>query len=188
MTWIPVWTFLYVEKLRTAPACIRPDDSAARLDDPQCSIKPQDFFPKHRYGKIAATIRMMWIPVRTRSSIRQVSQFKSRRPDASQHGPNARASDMENCVHQISCPNDHPPGPDPRSLYMEITYSERATVWTTGHHRPDAALKPERSSVKFLEFRSHSCPSGRPMTTVRTTPSFIKPDAYLNCQPINRGP
>jgi hypothetical protein len=35
--------------------------------------KLQHFFPKHSYGKIAATIRMMWIPVRTRSSIRQVS-------------------------------------------------------------------------------------------------------------------
>jgi hypothetical protein len=48
-TWIPVRTFLYVEKLRTAPACICPDDSAARPDDPQCSIKSQDFFLKHRY-------------------------------------------------------------------------------------------------------------------------------------------
>jgi len=94
-TWIPVRTFLYVEKLRTASACIRSDDSAARPDDSQCSIKPQDFFPKHRFGKITATVRTMWIPVRMRSSIRQVSQFKSRRPDASHHGPDARASNME---------------------------------------------------------------------------------------------
>jgi len=35
--------------------------------------KLQDFFPKHSYGKIAATARTTWIPVRTRSSIRQVS-------------------------------------------------------------------------------------------------------------------
>jgi hypothetical protein len=35
-TWIPVQTFLCVEKLRTAPACIRPDVSAARPDDSQC--------------------------------------------------------------------------------------------------------------------------------------------------------
>jgi hypothetical protein len=81
MTWIPVRTFLYVEKLRTAPACIRPDDT-------QCSTKLQDFFPKHKYGKIAAIVRM-------RSSIRQVSHSKSRRPDASQHGLDAQASDME---------------------------------------------------------------------------------------------
>jgi hypothetical protein len=68
---------------------------AARPDDPQCSIKPQDFFPKHRYGKITPTVQTTWIPVQTRSSIRQVSQFKSRRPDANQHGPDASASDIE---------------------------------------------------------------------------------------------
>jgi hypothetical protein len=94
----------------------------------------------------------------------------------------------ENCVYQIDRPDSHPPGPDERSLYMEITCSGRTTVRTTVHHRPDAALKQERSSTKFSEFRSHSCPSEWPMTTVRTAPIFIKPDAHLNCQPINRGP
>jgi hypothetical protein len=61
------------------------------------SVRPklQDFFPKHRYGKIAATVRTTWIPGWTRSSIRQVSQFKSKRPNASQHGPKERASEME---------------------------------------------------------------------------------------------
>jgi hypothetical protein len=49
----------------------------------------QDFFPKHRYRKFVVT------PVRTRSSIRQVSHSKSRRPDASLHGLDARASNME---------------------------------------------------------------------------------------------
>jgi hypothetical protein len=93
-----------------------------------------------------------------------------------------------NCVHQISRLDDHPSGQDPRSFYMEINCSERETVRTIGQHRPDTALKQERFSAKFLEFRSHNCPSGRPMTTVRTAPSFIKPDAQLNCQPINRGP
>jgi hypothetical protein len=92
----------------------------------------------------------------------------------------------ENCVHQISHLDDHPPGPDAQSLYMKIICSECATNRTTGHHRPDAALKQERSSTKFLEFRSYSCPSGRPMTTVRTGPSFIKLDVHLNYQA--RGP
>jgi hypothetical protein len=54
-----------------------------------------DFFPKQRYGKIAATVRTMWISVRTRSSIRQVMHSKSRRPDVNPHGPDARASYME---------------------------------------------------------------------------------------------
>jgi hypothetical protein len=87
----------------------------------------------------------------------------------------------ENCVHQINHPEDHPPGLDVQSLYMEITCSGRAIVRTIGYHRPDAAFKHERSSAKFLKFMSHNCPSGRPMTTVRTVPSFIKPDAHLNC-------
>jgi hypothetical protein len=68
--------------------------------------KLRDFFPKHSYGKIAATIWTMWIPVRTRSSIRQVSQFKSRRPDDGPHGLDVRASNME-----IAC--------------------IRSTIWTT---------------------------------------------------------
>jgi hypothetical protein len=61
------------------------------------SVRPklQDFFPKHRYGKIAATVRTTWIPVWVRSSIRQVPQFKSRHLDARQHGPDAQASDVE---------------------------------------------------------------------------------------------
>jgi len=57
-----------------------------------------DFFLKHRYGKTAATVRKMWILVRTHSSIRQVVHSKSRRPDSSPHGLNARATAME-----ISC-------------------------------------------------------------------------------------
>jgi hypothetical protein len=153
------------------------------------SVRPklQDFFPKHRYRKIVATVRTTWIPVRTLSSIRQVSQFKSRRPNASHHGLDARIK-YENCVHQINRLDEHPPGLDPRNLYMEITYSELVTVRTTGQHRPDAALKQERFSAKFLEFQSYGCSYRRPMTTVRTTSSFIKPDAHLSCQSINRGP
>jgi hypothetical protein len=94
----------------------------------------------------------------------------------------------ENCVHQISRLADRFPGPDARSLYMKITCSGRATVRTTVPDRSDAALKQERFSAKILKFWSHSCPSGWPMTTVRTAPSFVKPDAHLSLQPINRVP
>jgi hypothetical protein len=44
-----------------------------------------------------------------------------------------------NCLHLINRPDDHPLGPDARSLGMEIIYSGSATVWTTGHHRLEAA-------------------------------------------------
>jgi len=57
--------------------------------------QPWDFFPKHRYGKTAATIQTMWIPVRMSSFIRQVVHSKSKRPDVSLQGPDARASYME---------------------------------------------------------------------------------------------
>jgi len=64
----------------SVPACIRPDVSAARLDPSQYSIKLQ-ILSKFKYGKIAATIRMTWIPVWACSFIRQESQFKFNRPD-----------------------------------------------------------------------------------------------------------
>jgi hypothetical protein len=89
-----------------------------------------------------------------------------------------------NCVHQINRPDDHPPGPEARSLYMEIACSRSATVRTTGNHRLDAAQKQERILAKFSRSRSHSCPSERPMTTVRTEPMFYRarrsfePSAY----------
>jgi hypothetical protein len=51
-------------------ACIRPDDSAARLDALQYSIKLL-ILSKIIYGKIAATVRPTWISVRTRFSLRQ---------------------------------------------------------------------------------------------------------------------
>jgi hypothetical protein len=116
------------------------------------------------------------------------SQFKLNRPDASQPWSGWAYDRYGNCVQQITHLDGHPPGPDARSLYKEITCSGPATVRTIVPHRPDAALKHERYSAKFSEFRSYSCPSGRPMTTVRMAPCFIKPDAHLSPQPINRGP
>jgi hypothetical protein len=55
----------------------------------------RDFFPKHRYGKFAATVRTMWNPIRTSSFIRQVSHSKFRRPDVSPLGPDGRAPNMK---------------------------------------------------------------------------------------------
>jgi hypothetical protein len=52
ITSIPVRTFICVEKLQTTVACIRPDDSAARPDDSQCSIKLQDFFQNTDMGRL----------------------------------------------------------------------------------------------------------------------------------------
>jgi hypothetical protein len=76
-------------KLHLSGRCVIPSGQLLMFD------QASGFLSKHRYGKIDATVRMTWIPVRTGSSIRQVSQFKSNRPDTSQHGLNACASDME---------------------------------------------------------------------------------------------
>jgi hypothetical protein len=48
--------------------------------------------------------------------------------------------------------------------------------------------KSGKNFNEILESQSHSCPSGRPLSTVQTAPKFIKPGAHLNLQPINRGP
>jgi len=129
--------------------------------------KLQDFFPKHKYGKIAATVQTTWIPIQTPSSIRQVSHSKSRRPDTSQHGSDLRASSMEiECIK--STVRTTIPSVQTREAFIS------ATVQTTGHHHPDAAKKQERISAKFSGNRSHNCPSGRPVTTVWTGPSFYQ--------------
>jgi hypothetical protein len=54
-----------------------------------------DFFPKHRYGRTAATVRTTWIPVRMRSFIRQIEHSNFRRLDDSLHGSDARVSYMK---------------------------------------------------------------------------------------------
>jgi hypothetical protein len=142
-----------------------------------------DFLPKHRYGKIFATVQTMWISVWKRSFIRQVSYSKSRRPDASLHGPNALASDME-----IACIRSTV------QMTIPLVLTREALIWklralevrpfrrrgTTVRTR----LKLGKNFSKILESRSHSCPSGRPMTTVRMAPRFyhardsFEPAAY----------
>jgi hypothetical protein len=71
------------------------------------------FYPKQRYWKITATVWTMWIPIRTRSSIRQVSHSKSRRSDA-KATPFGRGSNQERISAKFlesrsySCPSGHP--------------------------------------------------------------------------------
>jgi len=125
--------------------------------------------------------------LQTRSSIRQVAHSKFRRPDNSLYGPDARATYME-----IAC----------------IWSTIRTTillVWTREaliRKLPVAKVRPSRwhgntvqerlksrkNFSEILESRSDSCPSGRLMSTVQTAPRIFKPNAYLNLQPINRGP
>jgi hypothetical protein len=103
----------------SVPDCIRPDVSAARPDAYQYLIKLQILF-KCKYGKIAATVRTTWIPIRMRFSLMQESQFKYNRPDVCQNGLDTRASYMEivDSTSTVRTPTYH--GPDARTADMEI--------------------------------------------------------------------
>jgi hypothetical protein len=81
-TWFSVRTFLFVEKLQTAPACIRPDVSAAHPDDLQCSTSFRISFQNTIMGRLLQPSGRRGFPSGRAKSIRQVSQFKSNRPDA----------------------------------------------------------------------------------------------------------
>jgi len=138
------------------------------------------FFPKHKYRKIAAIVR-------TRSSIRQVLHLKFRRPDASLHGPNVRATYMEIACIWSTVQTTIPLVRTRKALIWKLCAAEvQPSGWQGNTIR--TWLKIRKNFSKILESRSHSCPSGRLMSTVRTVPRFFKPNAHLNLQPINRGP
>jgi hypothetical protein len=158
----------------SVPSCIHPDVSAARPNASQYSIKLQ-ILSKFKYGKIAATVRTTWIPVRTRFSLRQELQFKYKlsgrqsawsgrafniygncvfnfnRSDACLSWSGRALNRFGNCVLKINHPDDQPPWSGRAKPYMGINYSGRATVRPTVPHRPDAALKQERFSAKISE-------------------------------------
>jgi len=185
------------------PACIRLNDSAACPDASQYSTKLQILF-KIIYGKIAETVRMTWIPVRTRFSLRQESQFKFNRPDVCQHGSDARSTDMEiaDSTSTVRTPVFH--GTDAHTVDMKIA-CWRLIVRTTIPHSPDAwtliwkllaaDVRPSRRQCltfrtqlsnrkdfqwKSQKFWSHSYPSEWPMSTVQTAPVYFTAVAHLN--------
>jgi hypothetical protein len=125
----------------------------------------RDFFRKHRYGKFAATVQTMWNPVRTRSFIRQVSHSKSRRSNISPLGSDGRASEMEiPCIRSTV------------RTTIPLVWTHEALIWKllVAEVRPSGRqgntirmlLKTGKNCSKIFESRSHSCLSGRRMTTV----------------------
>jgi len=143
-----------------------------------------DFFPKHRYGKAAATVRTKWFPVWTRLSIRQVTHSKFRRSDDGLHGPNTRASYMEiSCIRFIVQTTNVMV----RTRQALIWKLRAAKVQPFGQHRPDTA-QFRKEFLRILESRSHSCPSRPLMSTILMGPRYFKSDTHLNLKPIYRGP
>jgi hypothetical protein len=185
-TWISFQTLLWIEKLLIQLASVQTiqqpvpttlsDQSSFRFSFQNqiwedCCNRPDD-----------------GIPVRKRYSLRQVRNSNSTVQTSVCHGPDPHSTDMEIVCRRSTVRTTIPHGLDAQSLVKEITCSGHATVRTTVPHRPDAALKQERFLVKISEFRSHSCPFERPMSTVPKAPVFIKAVTHLNPQPINRGP
>jgi hypothetical protein len=54
-----------------------------------------DFLSKIKYGKITATVRTTWIPIRLRYYLRQVRNSNSIVRTPAYHGPGARMTNME---------------------------------------------------------------------------------------------
>jgi len=99
--------------------------------------------------------------------------FKSRRPDVSPLGLDARASDMEiRCI-----------GSTVRTT-IPLVRTREALIWKllAAEVRPYGRqgttvwkrLKTGKNFREIFESRSHNWPSERPMTTVRTAPRFYQ--------------
>jgi hypothetical protein len=142
-----------------------------------------DFLPKHRYRKIAATIHTMWILVRTRSSKRQVVHSKSRPLDVSHHGPDERAIYMEIACIKSTVQTTNPLVQTCEALIWKLRAAEVRPSGRQGN-TVRMRLKSVKNFSEILESRSHSCPSGCPMTTILTAPRFyqarrsVEPGAY----------
>jgi hypothetical protein len=76
------------------PACIRSDLSTARPDASQYLTKLQ-ILSKIKYGKIVASVRTTWIPVRMHFPLRHVRNSNSTIWLPVCHGPDVRSTDME---------------------------------------------------------------------------------------------
>jgi hypothetical protein len=93
------------------------------------------------------------------------------------HSPDAR---IGNCVLKFSRPDAHPQWFARAKPYKEITCSGRATVWMMCHPVRTRLLNRKDFSAKFLENPVAQLSVRTAMTTVRTAPSYIFPDAHLS--------
>jgi hypothetical protein len=180
-------TFLCVEKIRTAPACIRTDISA-HVRTTLSVWQASGFLSKTQLWEDCCN-HPDDVDSHPDALIHKASMaFKIQTFERQSAWSGCACIRYGNCMHQINRPDDHPPGLDTRSLYMEITCSGSVTVRTTGHHRPDAAQNRKEFQRNFWKadrtvVRPDALwpPSGRRL-------GFIKLDAHLNPQPINRSP
>jgi tRNA(Leu) C34 or U34 (ribose-2'-O)-methylase TrmL len=115
-TWTSVRTLHYIEKLLIQLASVRTSQQPVQTP---LSIRPSfRFFPSSFMGRLNRPDDVD--SCLTRFSLRKQSQFKFNRPDTSQHGPDARSTDMEivDSTSTVRTPSFH--GPDARTVNMEI--------------------------------------------------------------------
>jgi hypothetical protein len=93
-TWISVQNFPCVKKLQTAPACIR-SGCCGCFSSPSGRPSFRISFQNTNMGILLQPSKRRGFPSGCAKPIKQVLQFKTICPDASHHGPNARASNME---------------------------------------------------------------------------------------------
>jgi hypothetical protein len=191
---------------------LRPDVSAARPDAYQF-LNGSLILSKFQEREDQATIRTMWYTVWTRISVRQESQFEFHcpnawqlwsgrwcivygnwrfdfnRPDVSPLWSGRTRIRYGNCVLKFSRPNAPTPWSERAKPVMEITLQrtcvrldDRATP--SGRCSYTGKIFPQ----KFWKILSHSCPSERLWSTIRTAHRLILPDAHSDPQIINRGP
>jgi hypothetical protein len=190
-TWIPVQTLLYIEKLLFQLASIRAFQQPVRTT---LSVRPSFRFSFQN---------QLWEDCYNRPDdvdfhldallIKASSQFKLNRPDARSTGMEIACSrspvrtaillvwTREAFIRKLLAADVRPYGifgrPNGRMSAISNFLIKASRVQTMKDFQR-----------KSRNFWSHSCPSGRPMTTVRMAPNFNKPDAHLSHQPINKGP
>jgi hypothetical protein len=167
---------------------IRPDDVTIPSGRHSVFDKLRVSASRHSYGKTEATVRKMCDPVRTMSSIRQVVHIKFNRPDASQHGPNALASDIEIAYIKSTVRTTIPPVRTSEAFIWKLLAAEMwpsgqqgTTVQTRLKNRKEFQQNSREVNRTVVHPNGPWVPSGQRLC-------FIKPDSHLNPQPISRGP
>jgi len=136
-------------------------------------------------GRLMQTVRTMWIPVRTRFSLRQESQFKFNRPDSSLPSSRRACIWYGNCGFDFNCPDaclswsgrvhskygncvlkinrldDHPPWSG-RAKALYGNYLQ----WTCD--RPDNSVSPSGSGSQTGKIFSENLKNSGAQLSVRT--------------------
>jgi len=166
-TWIFFRTLLWIEKLLFQLASVWTTQQPVQTT---LSDRASDFLSKSKFGKIAATVRTTWIPVRTRYSLRQVRNSNSTLQTLVCHGPDARSTDMEIACKRSTIRMAIPMVRTREALVRKLL---AANVWPSGGQ--SLTVQTRLSNRKDFQWKSWNF--GR---------TVVRPDAP--CPPSGRSP